>query len=806
MKLAATLATVVALAGVARADWGPKRDPFDRGVIARYQAILAKDPYDPALTQLAAIYRRYRTIDALIAEYDGKLVDDPNGTVLVIVARLLEPSNPASALATYHRAWSVRPDDPKLALRVAVLERNANHLEEASKAYDRALTGDKPVQREALRGLVDLARSRRDRVAVATHTKKLVELDPKDPKLQLERGDAMLGIELFEAAIEAYATAEKLYATDPIRRIEAIIRRGLALEQHGELGKAETEYRRAMASVPKDHYLRAELFGRLVELHRRGGTLGALLAVSLEDWPVASRGAFEWHELAKLYDALNDQPNAIAALEQAVKRSPEARLHLELADHYPPTRIADKLSLLARLAARSSNDVMVLGNVAERYAKWGHVGLALAAYDKLVRLDPAATDRMIDLVEESFRTGSKATAIALSRNVATRLKTGAAHGRLGSIQLEWGYQQDAVTSYARAITLEPRVAEHYRGRALANDALEEREAAVYDGRRVLDLVGDDPKLRRTARKELVRIVMHASGESGERGEYIDRWRDAFAGDPPDVESGLLLLDYFGIAPCDHWINTKRSCDGEVARLIVRLSRFGPLDADDVIGVATAYSAAGRHEEAIQILETLRKLAPDREIEVIGRIGKINQWRMQVDPYAPSPFSREDIQDPEREIRATVRRHRREIIHEIEEPLRIGLKLGYGNGLRGGGDTMLSGGVQAAASIGRDMFITLRFDLAKRDEFSSAGGSIGIAKALVTTRSTALVFGIAERLERRWGVEMMRSGYGATGLSADATLDLVGINLPAALGARLQQGMSDDGRSTALMFEATVEFR
>jgi hypothetical protein len=24
------------------ADWGPQRDPFDRGVIARYQAILAR--------------------------------------------------------------------------------------------------------------------------------------------------------------------------------------------------------------------------------------------------------------------------------------------------------------------------------------------------------------------------------------------------------------------------------------------------------------------------------------------------------------------------------------------------------------------------------------------------------------------------------------------------------------------------------------------------------------------------------------------------------------------------------------------
>src|SRR4051812_48740622 len=52
------------------ADWGVTRDPFDKTVIARYKAILAKNPHDAsALAKLLEMYRRYRTVDQLKEEY-----------------------------------------------------------------------------------------------------------------------------------------------------------------------------------------------------------------------------------------------------------------------------------------------------------------------------------------------------------------------------------------------------------------------------------------------------------------------------------------------------------------------------------------------------------------------------------------------------------------------------------------------------------------------------------------------------------------------------------------------------------------
>ena len=827
VQLVTALVAVLAIAGPAYADdWGPKRDPFDRNVIARYQAILAKDPYDPALAQLAGMYQRFRTIEVLVEELDAK----GDGGSLVIAGRLLEEAkDQRAALATYQRAWALRPDDPKLALRIATLERTPDP-ERAREAYERALaSADKTVQREAIRGLLELAHARRDRVAEAFHSKALAALEPRDATVQLEHGDAMFALDLIDSATEAYALAEKLAATDPVRRVEAIARRGRALEKRDRLA-AEAEYRRAMAQLPRDHYLRIELFGRLVELHRSGGTLGALLAISLDEWPVTSRGAFEWYELAKLYRAVGDQPHAIAALEQVVKRSAEPKLHLELVDAYPQARAFEALAILDKLAARSGKDLGVLISIAERYARNGYPALALATYDKLLRLDPAAVDRMLDLVEDSFRTGKQAAAIALTKSVVPKLRTAEAHGRLGQILLEWGHFKGSVTELDRAIALAspvasdawgtmrvtkaPQVASqpatlaaYYRTRAAAHDALRNIDAAVADGEKVLELAGDDPKLRRTARKELVRIVLHASGETGERAVFVEAWRVAFDFTPPEIEAGFLLLDYYGTSPCDHFVATRRPCDGEVARIVRKLSKLAEIDPDDVLLIATAYSAAGRHDEAIQILQTLRAVAPAREPDILARILKINRWRARFNSPSGWPADGEHVPDPEREITAHVRRYR-QIREAIETPLRLGLRFGFGEGLRGGGEHMGSIGVMASSRLGADTFFTFRLDLADRGggtAFHSFGGAVGVAKALVSTRTTALVLGFGERLERRWG-DQMTTAYGPIGLSGEATLEVVGRTLPASFGMRLEQGMSDDARHTALLFEAALELR
>src|SRR5438874_5446686 len=87
------LATLVALApGVARAqpaDWGAQRNPFDPQIIARYKAVLAKNPHDAsALAKLLELYRRYSNVDTLKAEYAKQVDAKGDWAALVVIGRL----------------------------------------------------------------------------------------------------------------------------------------------------------------------------------------------------------------------------------------------------------------------------------------------------------------------------------------------------------------------------------------------------------------------------------------------------------------------------------------------------------------------------------------------------------------------------------------------------------------------------------------------------------------------------------------------------------------------------------------------
>src|SRR5215207_3785024 len=71
-------------------DWGVKRDPFDKGTIARYKGILANNPHDAsALAKLLEMYRRFRTVDLLKEEYQKVLEKDATSwSALVVLGRL----------------------------------------------------------------------------------------------------------------------------------------------------------------------------------------------------------------------------------------------------------------------------------------------------------------------------------------------------------------------------------------------------------------------------------------------------------------------------------------------------------------------------------------------------------------------------------------------------------------------------------------------------------------------------------------------------------------------------------------------
>src|SRR5262245_59746508 len=118
LVLAATLAGVPARARPT--DWTVRRDPFDRGVIGRYKAILARDPYDAARTPVIATYLKYRTLAVLDSEYG-----EEDWAALAIRARIARGSgDDARALALWTRATAIDKHDARGWLAVGELAAN----------------------------------------------------------------------------------------------------------------------------------------------------------------------------------------------------------------------------------------------------------------------------------------------------------------------------------------------------------------------------------------------------------------------------------------------------------------------------------------------------------------------------------------------------------------------------------------------------------------------------------------------------------------------------------------------------------
>src|SRR5262245_25394359 len=92
LALALALAAGAAQPALAQqgGDWGVTRDPFDKTVVARYKAILAKNPHDgTALAKLLDMYRRFKTVELLKDEYQKTIDKDQNNWAsLVVMGRL----------------------------------------------------------------------------------------------------------------------------------------------------------------------------------------------------------------------------------------------------------------------------------------------------------------------------------------------------------------------------------------------------------------------------------------------------------------------------------------------------------------------------------------------------------------------------------------------------------------------------------------------------------------------------------------------------------------------------------------------
>ncbi|HEY5922122.1 MAG TPA: tetratricopeptide repeat protein [Kofleriaceae bacterium] len=810
------------LAGAQPGDWGVTRDPFDKSVVARWKAILARNPHDSALTQLVALYRKHRSVAQLEVEYS----EQPETWANVVVRARLN-RNAAEVLPLYKRAVELDPSDARSWIAIGDAERRVPA--EARAAYTRALelALPRPVEKAVLRKLAALP----DDVEASDGAyARLIALDPKSGMLWLERGAALMAAREYQRAIDSYDAAEPLLARDRERQLTPIAQRGRALELLGKDDAAIAEYTKAIAKSPSGYYLRAELVERVITIHMRNGTVPALLRVYQRAWPEKSRGHFEWATLAKLHSAIGETDAAIFALQHAVADAPtelatqrwlikmlesvgrrdaalaqhetaaramprDAPIHFELAQRYWNLDQRKLFATLEHLSRTHDKQPSIHAELAELYMKLRRLDLAIREYELLAKLEPD-DQNVLKLGDALWTAGREQQAIKTWNRLA-RANTAKAWATLGNVLIEHELVEDALAAYTKAIERERSNPEYWRARGYAYEVVERWSSAIANTEHAVVLLGTaqrDPG--HAARYQLVRLLANSRRDDHDVNDAAARvadWEMELVLNN-DLAAGYLAAEWHGRAPGQSLVN-----------ILEQLHELVPADHGVTTELVRAYRIVKEHDKAIATAIKLRDVVPARKQELNELIAKIEE-----DKRAKPKFSWEEdvIDDPAQEIEAAAAVHADEPTrHATTSAIRAGVRIGVGTGLRGPADSYLTVGGIGTWGRGAIALVT-RVDLSQRaGEMRSAtalAGSVGVAARALQTRPATITLGVAQRFERRFGD--MVSDLDHDGLAVDFTFDVVARNSPATVGLRLEQGLYEHARDTSLLFELGVELR
>lgn len=695
MRRLAGLLFVVGLASIVQPppanaapdDWGVQRDPFDPKEIAIYKGILVRNPHDSgALAKLLEKYRRYRTVDLLKEEYTKALAKSEDWATLVVLGHLYRKTgDDPRALDAWSKAVAKKDNDALSWLAIGEIHKAGGKNKEARAAYDKALghSTQKDMKKKALRALADLALATGDNDGANAYFKQFLDLEPNNAQLWIERGDAMLQAGKRDVALESYAAAEKLLGGDPARKIEVVARRGQALEQMGKEDEAVTEYRRAIKMAPPGYYLEVELTGRIVDIYRKKQALPGLLAQYEKEWPEGSRRHFEWSTLGKLYEETGAQDKAINALKKAVAKSPteldtqrrlitllensgrddealaqyevvvrtapgDARFQLELADRYA-RRGQDKkaMEVMSRLQARFPSDAGVIAAIADLYQRWGKEDLAIAQFEKLAKLEPDDLGHIVALGEQYWQKKDTKRAQQTWARLATFNKA-SAFAKLGEVMNEHGNWSEALANFAKAIKMDDKNPEFYRGRAQVYEGQKQYAEALTDLDKVLLLL--DPKasnksVRREVRRKYVSIVTRFSAREQQfKKKWIDGWKDGSSTDPATVEFGYFLVEYYG--------KQGKQEKGQPEKVLEQLHKRVPEDQELVLDLIKYYRFGRKFDPAVALALELAQKVQSRQAEMFHLIADIKmdqrldkesrEWRekaIALSPNNPSGYEK-----------------------------------------------------------------------------------------------------------------------------------------------------------------------
>nr|MBA3452668.1 HEAT repeat domain-containing protein [Deltaproteobacteria bacterium] len=291
----------------------------------------------------------------------------------------------------------------------------------------------------------------------------------------------------------------------------------------------------------------------------------------------------------------------------------EARFQLELSERYLRRGLEKKgMETLARLQGRFPNDAGVLSAIADIYQRWGKEKEAIEQYERLAKLEPDDAGHLVTLGEQYWQKGDAASRARAKATWKRLINSGKAAGfaKYGEVLAEHNEKVEALANYDKAIKLDDKNPEFFKGRAGLHETDKRYKEAIADWDKVLSLVGTKPSdrlARRDARRHKVQLITRWGAQEA---IYRKEWETKFKAG--EVEAGYFLVEYFA----------RRPQKGEPVATLEVLRKKVPDDQELVLDLVKHYRVARRYDEAVAMLLELAKIAPSRERDVYQQISEI----------------------------------------------------------------------------------------------------------------------------------------------------------------------------------------
>lgn len=629
----------------AQDDARSQEKAFDEKMASRMKTVLESAPEEGfVLDRLLEMYRTFKSVDELIAEYEEKAAKEPSRASLQLIIGFLYKAEGRNekAKSYFEKARALDPKSTAALLAMASLYEATQETNQAISLYEEALsaTTDKILKRKLLGTLVDLYIDAKNIPKAKEHAKTLAKTDPKNLYLALEFPLALSKAELYEEAIKEF-TSLLASANDGKAKVTILKELGAAYEAKGDDKQAIASYEKALAMTLKGNSARAELRERIVAVYRKNDEVRVYIDLLEKE---GGKGFEEWELLGRLYEEVAENQKAAAALEKAISLSPkrlevrerliriyervnnfdevikqyralikaapnDARWPIALASLLEQRKeLPEALKILAEMRRRHASDPSVRTALAELYSRFGQKEEALKEYEALVKLEPKVESHLIDLGEAYWQLDRQSEAKSTWKKLLTVIPEGdRAYKEYALVLGQHDLFDEAISAWRKALEKNPKEISYKREFAMLLERARRSVEAISLWKEILK----EPSLTRALRRESLEHLVSLYKARDELTREITLAKMAFEKDPTDLLNGAFLaLAYLQL-----------NKEKEAIAVLKILAKNDPQNPEPLHDLEAIYTRTRAFEEAIAVLEKLAELEPQRAKEYYLKISE-----------------------------------------------------------------------------------------------------------------------------------------------------------------------------------------